>query len=108
MFATLVAGTSLYIGTALWMIFFADSSGAGFTWAPFVNMGGVGLVLAWVLWKLEPRMRGLEAAIERQSRAVLVLLIEIKSTSPEGRTQAAAILKELDEAAKLRGADSGL
>lgn len=100
--ATTLISISVFVSAA---VFLADSGGSGFTWQPIINLGGIGLVLAWVLWKLEPRMRGLEAAIERNTRANLVMIIEIKRTSEEAKKAAQEMIDEIDQAAKLRGGD---
>jgi hypothetical protein len=89
----------IILGAILVPSFFAE---AEFTWTPFAQMGGVGLVLAWFMWKNEPRMRSMEAAIERNNRAMLMLLLEIQRTTPEAQKQAAALMKEGELATPLK------
>ena len=76
-----------------------------FDWLHFAAQNGpVGLMLAWVLWKQEPRQRAGEAAIDRLVRGNMIMLMEIQRTSPEGKRQAAALVAEIDDATKERGA----
>lgn len=74
----------------------------GFDWSPLLNMGGVGLVLVWFLWKAEPRMRAIESAIDRNSRSILILLLEISRTTPEAKIQANAVVTEIEKAEEAR------
>jgi hypothetical protein len=67
---------------------------------PFVNLGAIGMVLGWFLWKAEPRMRAVEAAIDRQTQAILILLLELERTTPAAKERAEEILKRI-EAAKV-------
>jgi hypothetical protein len=76
---------------------------ATFDWLHFAAQNGpVGLMLAWVLWKMEPRQRANEAVVDRLIRGNMIMLMEIQRTSPEGKRQAAALVLEIDEAAKER------
>jgi hypothetical protein len=82
-----------------------------FGWiSPLLQFGGVGVCLAWFMMRSEPRLRAIEAAIDRITRALIVLSISIASAlealhwyaAKAIRVQAEPIEKELDEAAKLR------
>lgn len=65
---------------------------------PFINLGAIGMVLAWFLWKAEPRMRAVEAAIDRQTQAILILLLELERTSPAAKERAEELLKRIEAA----------
>lgn len=72
-------------------------------WMPLLNIGGVGAVLAFVLWKLEPRMRGAEAAVDRQTRMLAIFLIEMPHIMEAALQQCKNMSVELDSAKKKRG-----
>jgi hypothetical protein len=72
-------------------------------WAPLINMGGVGAVLVWFLWKADPRMRAIESSVDRNTQAILILLLEIDRTSPQAKEQAQAVLTAIKKARKARG-----
>lgn len=76
---------------------------AGMEWGPLLNVGAVGAVLLWFMLRAEPRLRGIESAIDRSTRGNLILLLEIKRTTPEGRTAAETLKQEIEAAAKARG-----
>lgn len=69
---------------------------------PFVNLGAIGMVLGWFLWKAEPRMRAVEAAIDRQTQAILILLLELERTTPAAKERAEEILKRIESASVQR------
>lgn len=81
----------------------AAAAGAVMDWTPLANIGPVGIILIWFMWRAEPRLRAIESAIDRQTRGNLVMLIEIKRTSPEGKTVAEGIIKEIEAAGRQRG-----
>jgi hypothetical protein len=72
-------------------------------WAPLINMGGVGAVLVWFLWKADPRMRAIESSVDRNTQSILILLLEIDRTSPQAKEQAQAVLADIKKARKARG-----
>lgn len=77
---------------------------ANFDWVHFIVQNGpTGAMLAWVLWKMEPRQRAAEAVVDRVIRGNMIMLMEIQRTTPEGKRQAAALVEEIDAAAKERG-----
>lgn len=59
-------------------------------------------MLGWVLWKLEPRMRGAEAAIDRQTRMLAIFLIEMPHIMHAAQIQARGLMAELDAAKRKR------
>jgi hypothetical protein len=74
-----------------------------FDLSPLTSVGGVGVVLAWMLWKSEPRLKAIESAVDRCNRTVLMLMLEIERTSPQAKEQATALLKEIEQAQNARG-----
>lgn len=72
-------------------------------WTPLLNMGAVGVVLAWFLWKDEPRKRAMERAIEQNTLTLTILLIEIERTSPQAKEQAELIKSAIHKARRARG-----
>lgn len=79
---------------------------------PLLQLGGVGACLAWFMFRSEPRLRAIEAAIDRASRTMIVMTIAIANvlealkwhSANAVRLQAEPIERELDDAAKLREA----
>lgn len=69
---------------------------------PLANIGAVGIVLGWLMWKVEPRMKAMEASLDRATRATMLVLIEIPSIAAAIKGQAQEIVDELDEAARKR------
>jgi len=75
-----------------------------------LELGGVGVCLAWFMFRSEPRLRAIEAAIDRVTRSLIVLSIAIANALEALKWQAAQSIKlqaepinaELDEAAKAR------
>ncbi len=76
----------------------ADATGEGIQQG-FYSLGGIAGVLAWFMYKFEPRMRSMEIAIQQSSRAQLVLTLAIaEMLDNKGISeQAKAIIKEIDE-----------
>lgn len=74
-----------------------------FDWSSLAEYGIIGVVLGWFLWKAEPRMRSMEAAIDRMTRGNMIMLMEIQRTTPEGKRQAQALIEEINQADKERG-----
>lgn len=65
-------------------------------WGPLINLGAIGVVLFWFLWKTEPRLRRIEDAIDANSRTVLIAVMAMESVPDFVKTQAAEQLKKLD------------
>ena len=74
---------------------------------PLLNLGAVGAVLAWVLWRLEPRLERsdqamaarferIEQALDRLTRAQLLMLISQPAVEEPVRQQAHQILEEMN------------
>lgn len=66
------------------------------------QLGACGAVLAWFMFRSEPRLRAIEAAIDRMARAVLLLVVALPGANPASKESAKDILRELDEAEKKR------
>lgn len=69
---------------------------------PLIQLGAVGGVLVWFMFKTEPRLRGVEAAIDRMARSILLLVVSIPHATDTAKEQAKGIITEIDDAAKLR------
>lgn len=69
---------------------------------PLINVGGIGVVLAWVLWKIEPRLRSMESTIDRNSRAEMIGVLAMSYVPDALKDQARSIIVEVDEAERLR------
>lgn len=54
-------------------------------------------MLLWFLLRAEPRFKGIEDAIDRQSRAVLLLIVSIPQIPNYLKEQAQGIVREIDE-----------
>ena len=65
-------------------------------WSPIINLGAIGCVLLWFLLRSEPRMKGIEAAIDRQSRAMLTMIIAMRGVPDYIKEQATAQIAEID------------
>lgn len=70
---------------------------------PLIQLGGVGVVLLWFMFKSEPRLRGIEASIDRMSRSIMLLVGSLPSANPAQKVQAEGLIREIDDAAKARG-----
>lgn len=70
----------------------------GFDFAPLVNVGAIGVILAWFLWKHEPRIKAIEDALDRLSRTQLLFLIELPHVSDAAKREAKIIIQEIAEA----------
>lgn len=74
--------------------------------SPLLQFGGVGVCLIWFMFRSEPRLRAIEAAIDRVTRALIVLSIAIANAlealqwhaAKSIKAQAEPIDRELDEA----------
>lgn len=61
---------------------------------PLLNVGAVGVVLAWFMMRLEGKVAHLEQAADRNTRAMMLLLIGINGLSPQEKRQAKDLLRE--------------
>lgn len=73
-----------------------DISGVG----PLINIGAIGCVLAWFLIKLDPRIKSMEDAIDRNTKSMLLIVINSQTASPGLKNVAQEIIKELEESRK--------
>lgn len=91
---------SAYLG----MIFVgASTPSAGFDWGELIKAGGIAAICAFVLVRLEPRLRGVESAIDRLTRMIAVMLGELPHVIEAVKTQCSDMRRELDQAATQRG-----
>lgn len=67
-------------------------------WGPLINLGAVGCVLAWFMFRTEPRLRRMEQAIDRSSRALMIVTMSIRRLAPEIKEQAESLISELEDA----------
>lgn len=89
----------------------APISGESMNWVTALfQMGVAGVLLWWFMSRSEPRLRAIEASIDRITRALIVLSFAISNAleainwnhASSIKPQAHAIEKELDDAAKAR------
>lgn len=76
---------------------------SGFDFSPLVNVGVAGVVLAWILWKMEPRMRGIESSIDRLTRMMAVFLTELPHVMEGVKATCRTQVEELDRISRERG-----
>ena len=70
--------------------------------APLLQLGGIGACLAFVLVRLEARLRAVEDAQDRQTRALLLLTLANNNLTPRMRREAEALAEEVQIAEKER------
>lgn len=66
-------------------------------WESLINVGAIGVVLGWFLIKAEPRMQGIERAINRLVRAQMLTLLSLPYVEEQQKREAKSILDEVDE-----------
>jgi anaerobic C4-dicarboxylate transporter len=81
----------------------AGGSPMSFDWGEVIKAGGIAAICAFVLARLEPRLRGVEAAIDRVTRMIAVMLGELPHVIDAVKNQCRDMEKELDRAAQQRG-----
>jgi hypothetical protein len=81
----------------------AEEINKSFDWGQFANYGICGAILAWTLWRAEPRLRGIEAAIDRLTRMIAIMLTELPHVLEGAKAQCRVMDRELDAAARARG-----
>lgn len=70
-------------------------------WVAFIAQTGVaGAVLVWFMFRVETILKGMIAAMDRFSRAMLLIVIALKQAPPGVKDQAAEVIRELDEPKK--------
>ncbi len=84
------------------MIFLAADTSVVNWLTPLAQLGGIGGVLIWFMIRNEPRLLSIEAAVDRITRAIIILTLALPDSTQKVKNQAQAINDELDEAAKLR------
>jgi hypothetical protein len=62
---------------------------------PLINIGAIGAVLAWFMFRFEAKLVEVAEAIEKMNRAILILSMS-NTHSESARQQAKALLDELD------------
>lgn len=70
--------------------------------SPILQFGAVGACLVWFMFRSEPRLRAIEAAIDRMARSILLLVIALPTSNQTTKEQAKGIQQELDDAQKAR------
>lgn len=68
-----------------------------------LQLGGVGGCLVWFMFRSEPRLRSIEASIDRMSRSLMLIVGSLPSANEAQKLQAKGIIQEIDVAAKARG-----
>lgn len=63
-----------------------------------INSGAIGVVLLWFMLRMEPRMRGIEASIDRIARALMIAVIALRGVDRAIAEQAQEIVNEVDAA----------
>lgn len=69
---------------------------------PLLNVGSVGLVLAWFMFKAEPRLDAIEQAIDRNTRSNMLVIMALEHVSEPIKHQAQSMLEEITDAEKRR------
>lgn len=64
--------------------------------APLLQTGVAGAILAWFMFRLEPRIRSLEESIDRQVRAMMLDLMAHNQLRSETVRQLQQIVEEID------------
>lgn len=59
-----------------------------------LQTGAIGAVLAWFLYKLEPRLRAVEQSNEGLKRAMLLLTLSLPTATPAAKREAQRMLDE--------------
>lgn len=81
----------------------AQETGKGFDFSLLWNAGVCGVILAWTMWRAEPRLRGIEAAIDRLTRMIAIMLTELPHVLQGAKDQCRVVMGELNVAARNRG-----
>jgi hypothetical protein len=69
------------------------------------QMGAVGAIVAFLLLKTEPRLKGIEAAQDRTNRTVLLAILAIEQLSTALKSEATKLLEETRDAERSRERD---
>jgi hypothetical protein len=84
-------------------LFASSIPSAGFDWGELIKAGGVAAICAFVLVRLEPRLRGVEKSIDRLARAMVIMISELPHVIVAVQLQCKTLQGELDRAAIERG-----
>ena len=60
-----------------------------------VNLGAVGIVLAWFMWRTEPRLERIERAMDRFTRAQLIEALYRPGSDESAKRMARQMLREM-------------
>ena len=71
--------------------------------APLFQLGGIGCIVAYLLLKTEPRLRGMEAAIDRNTKAQMLFLLAQEHLPAYYKAKAQELLEEIHDAQRERG-----
>lgn len=82
----------------------ADATASTEWISPILQLGGIGGCLVWFMFRSEPRLRAIEASIDRMARAILLLVVSLPQANSSTKQQAMDIGKELDVAETKRNA----
>ena len=89
-FALLIPFSLLFVADAV------TGDGVGAPWSSLINLGAVGAVLLWFMVRAEPRLKALERATDRQTRAMILLTLNLPSSSDQIKSLGHDILNEME------------
>ena len=72
---------------------------------PLANVGAVGIILAWHMIRIVPRLDRIERAIDRQTRAHMLDILSRPGVSEPVRRQAQALNREIKDRYSLNTAE---
>lgn len=75
--------------------------------APVLNVGAIGAVLGYLLLKTEPRLKGMEAAIDRATRGQMLFLLAFEQVNGQLRAQVQELLQEIHDSEQRRSPPGG-
>lgn len=67
----------------------------GAEFGPLIQTGAIGVVLAWFLFRIEPRIRALERAVDRFSRVMLLDILSRPSVSLSVTREAQQMIEDI-------------
>lgn len=81
----------------------ADALGSlGVELTPLLNLGAVGAIAGYLLLKNEPRLKGVEQAVDRLTRGLMLSVLANEQVSLQLKAQATELLSELHDAEERR------